>query len=100
MSFVVRNTGTREGHEVVQLYIRDVLASVARPVLELKGFDRVLLKPGASLRLEFPINAARHLAFRDANGRRVVEGGSIRIMVGSSSRDIRLRGFIEVRGSR
>ena len=60
----------------------------------------MLLKPGASLRLTFPINAARHLAFRDANGRRVVENGTIRIMIGGSSRDIRLRGFLEVRGSR
>ena len=100
VSFVVRNTGRRAGHEVVQLYIRDVLASVARPVQELKGFDRIKLQPGASFRLSFPIHAARHLAFRDANGRRVVEDGAIRIMVGSSSRDIRLRGFLEVRGSR
>ena len=100
VSFVVRNTGTREGHEVVQLYIRDVLASVARPVQELKGFDRIRLRPGASFRFSFPINAARHLSFRDRDGKRVVEDGAIRIMIGSSSRDIRLRGFLEVRGSR
>ena len=100
VSFVVRNTGTHEGHEVAQLYIRDVLASVARPVQELRGFERVRLKPGASLRVSFPISAARHLAFRDQDGRRVVEEGSIRIMVGGSSRDIRLRGFLEVRNSR
>ncbi len=101
VSFVVRNSGAREGHEVAQLYIRDVLASVARPVQELRGFERIRLKPGASLRLTFPINAARHLAFRDQDGRRVVEEGAIRIMVGGSSRDIRLRGFLQVgRGSR
>jgi beta-glucosidase len=101
VSFVVRNTGTREGNEVAQLYIRDVLASVARPVQELRGFERISLKPGASFRLSFPLNAARHLTFRDQDGRRVVEEGAIRIMVGGSSRDIRLRGFLQVgRGSR
>jgi beta-glucosidase len=97
VSFVVKNTGTRAGHEVAQLYIRDVLASVARPVQELRGFQRIRLAPGESRRLSFPIIAARHLAFRDQTGRRVVEDGAIRVMVGASSRDIRLRGFLEVK---
>lgn len=97
VSFVVRNTGTRAGHEVAQLYIRDVLASVARPVQELRGFQRISLGPGESRWLTFPLNASRHLGFRDQAGRRVVEDGAIRVMVGASSRDIRLRGFLEVR---
>jgi beta-glucosidase len=97
VSFTVRNTGARAGHEVAQLYIRDVLASVARPVQELRGFQRVQLQPGERRRVTIPLPASS-LAFRDENGRRIVEPGAIRVMVGSSSRDIRLRGFLELRG--
>jgi beta-glucosidase len=96
ISFVVRNTGTRAGHEVVQLYVRDVLASVARPVQELRGLQRINLGPGESRRVTMALNASRHLGFRDASGRRVLEEGTFRIMVGGSSRDIRLRGFLEL----
>jgi beta-glucosidase len=96
VSFVVRNTGNRAGHEVTQLYIRDVLATVARPVQELRGFERVYLEPGTSRRVTIPLRASS-LAFRDERGQRVVEPGAIRIMVGSSSRDIRLRGFLQLR---
>ena len=95
VSFVVKNTGTRAGHEVVQLYVRDVLASVARPVQELRGFQRVRLLPGESRRIVMRLRASS-LGFRDQSGRRVVEPGAIRIMVGSSSRDIRLRGFLNL----
>ena len=100
VSFVVRNSGTRAGHEVAQLYIRDVLASVARPIQELRGFERIQLGPGESRRVVMPVSAARHLAFRDQSGRRVLENGAFRVMVGGSSRDIRLRGFIELRNTR
>ena len=96
INFVVRNTGDRAGHEVAQLYIRDVLASVSRPVQELRGFERIYLEPGASRRVSIPLRASS-LAFRDERGQRVVEPGAIRIMVGSSSRDIRLRGFLQIR---
>ncbi|HZI29519.1 MAG TPA: glycoside hydrolase family 3 N-terminal domain-containing protein [Gemmatimonadaceae bacterium] len=96
VSFTVTNTGDRAGHEVVQLYIRDVLASVARPVQELRGFQRLRLDAGERRRISIPLSAAS-LAFRDESGRRVVEPGAIRVMVGSSSRDIRLRGFLELR---
>ena len=96
VTFIVKNTGTRPGHEVVQLYIRDVLASVARPVQELRGFQRVRLSAGETRRITLTLRAGS-LAFRDAAGRRVVEDGSIRVMVGSSSRDIRLRGFFQVK---
>jgi hypothetical protein len=92
----VTNTGDRAGHEVVQLYIRDVLASVARPVQELRGFQRLRLEAGERRRITIPLSALS-LAFRDESGRRVVEPGAIRVMVGGSSRDIRLRGFLELR---
>ena len=87
----LRNAGQRAGDEVVQLYVRDVLASVARPVMELKAFTRVHLAAGEArdVTLTFPVNDLR---FLDANMRWRLEPGSYRIMVGASSEDIRLRG--------
>jgi beta-glucosidase len=86
----VKNTGTREGDEVVQLYLRDVLASVVRPILELKAFQRVRLKAGEARELAFTI-APEMLAMLDRDMKRVIEPGEFLIMVGSSSADIRLR---------
>ena len=91
----VRNTGGRAGDEVVQLYVRDVLASVARPVMELKGFARVALGPGEEREVTFRLGPAE-LELLDANLRRVVEPGTFRVLIGRSSRDIRLRGTLEV----
>ena len=93
----IRNAGERTGEEVVQLYVRDVLASVARPVMELKGFRKIRLEPGASTTVEFTLPAQK-LAMLDSEMRWVVEPGAFRIMVGRSSRDIRLRGHVEVVG--
>ncbi|MGW8281796.1 MAG: glycoside hydrolase family 3 C-terminal domain-containing protein, partial [Gemmatimonadota bacterium] len=94
----IRNVGERPGEEVVQLYVRDVLASVARPVMELKGFRKIRLEPGAATTVEFTL-PAQSLALLDSEMRWVVEPGTFRIMVGRSSRDIRLRGYFElVRG--
>jgi beta-glucosidase len=92
----VKNTGKVAGAEVVQLYVRDVLASLARPVLELKGFQRIQLAPGEERELVFrlPVEELRML---DADLRWVVEPGAFRVMVGSSSKDIRLRGHLTVR---
>jgi beta-glucosidase len=92
----VRNTGTRPGDEVVQLYLRDVLASVARPVQELKGFARVHLAPGEEREIAFPITPD-DLRMLDRDMRWVVEPGTFRVMVGSSSKDIRLRGELVAR---
>jgi beta-glucosidase len=93
----VRNVGGREGDEVVQLYTRDVVASVSRPVKELKGFKRINLKPGEAKEVEFILHAEQ-LAFYDRNMRLVVEPGSYEVMVGSSSEDIRLKGSFEITG--
>jgi beta-glucosidase len=81
----VTNTGEREGTEVVQLYIRDLVSSVTRPVRELKGFRKVRLDPGetATVALEIP---PASLAFYDIDMRLVVEPGEFEVMVGGSSR--------------
>ncbi len=92
----VGNTGTRAGDEVVQLYIRDVLASVARPVIELKGFRRVHLAPGERTTVEFTLGP-EELKMLDRDLKWVVEPGTFRVLIGSSSKDIRLRGEFAVR---
>jgi beta-glucosidase len=92
----VQNTGSRAGDEVVQLYLHDVLATVARPVQELAGFTRITLAPGESRTVTFSVSRAQ-LSFLDADMRRITEPGMWRVMVGGSSRDIRLRTEIEVR---
>jgi beta-glucosidase len=92
----VRNTGTRAGEEVVQLYVRDVLASVARPVMELKGFERVALKPGEAKDVRFTLGP-ESLRMLDREMHWIVETGAFRLMIGSSSKDIRLRGELVVR---
>ena len=93
----VANTGRRAGDEVVQLYVRDDLASVSRPVKELKGFRRLTLQPGERRTLTFRLSVEQ-LAFYDRAMRLVVEPGTFTVMVGSSSEDIRLTGAFEVVG--
>ncbi|MGC4055134.1 MAG: fibronectin type III-like domain-contianing protein [Paludibaculum sp.] len=90
LSLDVKNTGTRAGTEVVQLYIRDVVSSVTRPVKELKGFQRVDLQPGESRTVGFDITPEL-LAFWDVNMRYTVEPGEFELMTGQSSRDCDLR---------
>src|SRR5205814_1972644 len=82
----VTNTGGRAGTEVVQMYIRDRVSSVTRPVKELRGFKKVSLQPGETATVALPITPAS-LAFYDAHMNYVVEPGEFSIMVGSSSRD-------------
>ncbi len=82
----VRNTGKRPGDEVVQLYVRDLVASVTRPVKELKGFAKVHLLPGESKTVALTIGPDQ-LSFTDIHREWVVEGGEFEIMVGNSSRD-------------
>jgi beta-glucosidase len=82
----VTNTGPLRGDEVVQMYIRDQVSSVTRPVKELKGFGRVTLEPGQTETVVFDITPEQ-LAFYDINMRYRVEPGEFEIMVGNSSRD-------------
>ena len=84
VSIEVTNTGDRIGDEVVQLYIRDLISSVTRPVMELKGFERITLKPGETKTVTLSITPEK-LQFYDINMKRVVEPGEFEIMVGTSS---------------
>jgi len=83
----VENVGKRVGDEVVQLYVRDVAASIARPVKELKGFQRVTLQPGQKRSVEFVLRP-EHLGFYNHEMKFVVEPGEFRVMVGSNSQDV------------
>jgi len=91
----VKNTGSKAGSEVVQLYVKDLLASVSRPVIELKGFQKVFLKPGESKRIsiELPV---KELQFLDSTMSWTVEKGTYRIFVGNSSKNLPLKQNIEI----
>jgi beta-glucosidase len=91
----IKNDGAVEGDEVVQLYIRDLLSSVARPLMELKGFQRMHLLAGEEKQISFTITPAM-LSMLDKQLHSVVEPGDFRIMIGSSSRDIRLKETLTV----
>jgi len=92
----VKNTGRREGAEVVQLYLQDVKASVPRPIKELKGFARVLLRPDQMKVVRINLDA-RSMAFYDVTKKQwTVEPGQFKVMAGSSSRDIRVSAGFEV----
>jgi beta-glucosidase len=84
------------GDEVVQLYVRDILSSIARPVMELRGFERVHLKPNGSRDVTFRIGSEQ-LRMLDREMNWVVEPGTFRVMIGTSSKDIRLRGELIAR---
>jgi beta-glucosidase len=91
----VKNTGTRPGDEVVQLYIRQLTSSIDRPVIELKGFQRIHLLPGQARKVSFVLSPAV-LQTPDKDLHWVVEPGDYRIMIGASSRDLRLKETLRI----
>jgi beta-glucosidase len=91
----IENIGNRAGEEVVQLYINDLVASITRPVKELRGFKRLALKPGETRTVEFEL-AAETLGFYDKDMRFSIEPGIFKVMIGRSSKDIVLQGELEV----
>jgi hypothetical protein len=99
LSLNLQNSGVRDGCEVVQVYVRDLYASLVRPVKELKAFNRVTLqsKQSALVRFSIPVDI---LNFTNLDHQRIVEPGEFEIMVGASSNDIKLKGRIEVVGRR
>lgn len=96
LTFTLSNTSPVAGEEVVQFYAHDELASIARPVKELKGYQRVALGPGETKPVRFLLHASL-FSFPDGTMHEVTEPGLFRIMVGSSSKDIRLRTMVEYR---
>jgi beta-glucosidase len=87
VSVAIENTGKRAGDEVVQLYIRDTVASVTRPVKELKGFQRLTLQPGEKKQVDFVLTAEQ-LGFWNRQMRFTVEPGEFKVMVGPNSEDL------------
>ena len=88
VSVEVSNTGKRAGDEIVQLYVRDRVSSVTRPVLELKGFQRVTLAPGETKRVDFKITPEA-LSFWNVDMKRAVEPGEFEILIGPDSVDLK-----------
>jgi beta-glucosidase len=96
VTFKLTNTGKYAGEEVVQLYLRDEVASVVRPVKELKDFTKLLLQPGESKTVRFVINKEK-LSFYNQQLKWVTEPGSFNLMIGSASNDIRVKSKFELK---
>lgn len=96
ISLTVGNTGGREGAEVVQLYIHDRLSGLPRPPKELKAFAKVFLKPGESKRVDFRLDDRAFSYYDPCKKSWAAEPGEFELQVGSSSRDIRLIGRLEL----
>ena len=96
ISVDIKNTGRRAGKEVVQLYIEDLIATVETPVMELRGFDKIELQPGETKTVAFKLGPEQ-LALYNQQMQRIVEPGEFKIMVGSSSQDIRLTDTLVVK---
>ena len=92
VSVTVQNTGSRDGEEVAQLYLRDMVGSISRPVAELKGFQKVLLKKGESKTLTFRL-APDALKFYNNDLKFAAEPGDFQVMVGGNSRDVQMVPF-------
>jgi beta-glucosidase len=96
VSVDVTNTGSRTGDDVVQLYVKHLGSKVARPEEELKGFQRVTLKPGETKTVEIPLKAST-LAYWDVRlGKFKVETEPVKLMIGSSSKEIKLSTRVSV----
>jgi beta-glucosidase len=95
ISITVENAGSVSSDEVVQLYVRDPVASIARPVLELRGFKRVEIGAGQKKRVTFSLTPEQ-FAFWSARGQWLVEAGRIDFWIGASSADLRAKGSFEI----
>ncbi|RGO97095.1 beta-glucosidase BglX [Bacteroides thetaiotaomicron] len=92
-SVTVTNNGNYDGYETVQLYLRDIYAEVARPVKELKGFDRIFLKKGESREVKFVLTED-DLKFYNSGLQYIYEPGEFDVMIGTNSRDVQTKRFI------
>ena len=92
----IKNTGTRAGDEVVQMYVKHLDSAVERPIKELRGFERIALQPGETKTVRLPLNGSE-LTYWDAAAHSfVVEPGKTNIMLGSSSADVKLEKTVAV----
>ena len=91
----VTNSGKRAGADVVQLYINDPISTVSTPVKELKGFEKVFLKPGQSTRVQFELGP-QQLSLVNRHLERIVEPGRFKVMVGHGSDEIVLQGEFRI----
>jgi beta-glucosidase len=96
VSVDVRNTGPVAGEEVVQLYVAPKNASVDRPIKELKGFAKFVLQPGETKTVSIPLGARAFQFFHPVKKQWTLEPGSYEILVGASSRDVRLTGGVKM----
>ncbi len=92
VSVNVANTGKYDGEEVVQFYIRDLTSSIIKPVKELKGFQKILLKTGESKLVEFTLSS-KELSFFDADGKSILEAGKFHVFVGGDSKNTMMASF-------
>lgn len=97
LAFTVRNSGDRDGTEVVQLYLHDPVASVVQPVQRLVGFLRLALAPGQAARVGVTVPADL-ASFTGLDGRRIVEPGELELRLGASSTDLRLTASVTLTG--
>jgi len=97
VSVTVANTGTRDGEEVVQLYVRDVTSSIPMPIKQLRGFERITLAKGESKSVTFTLKPIEDMCYYNAMLQGyAVEPGEFEIQIGASSRDIRLKETVTV----
>lgn len=96
VSVDVKNTGTRAGEEVVQMYVKHLNSSVERPIKELKGFKRIALKLGETIKVTLTLNASQLAYWNTSQKRFTIENGEIQVMVGRSSADTKLNQTIKV----
>ena len=92
-SVTVTNKGNYDGYETVQIYLRDIYAEIARPVKELKGFDRIFLKKGESREVKFVLTED-DLKFYNSGLQYIYEPGEFDVMIGTNSRDVQTKRFI------
>lgn len=96
VSLDLKNTGNREGAEIVQVYVRDIQSTVERPIKELKGFEKISLKPGETRKVSIILTPRAFSFFHPVENKWTTEPGAFEILVGSSSRDIRLKKEINI----
>jgi beta-glucosidase len=100
VEFEITNTGKRAGAEIAQMYVQDVQSSVARPLKELKGFQKVQLQPGETKTVSVSLDRSAFAFFDEKQSSWVAEAGEFKVLVGASSRDIRLESSLSLnRGS-